>query len=274
MERDSIYKGKSMLLGALLVWVYLMIPIIIAFFTEIKSYNLNEQIKIFMIFCLIVVIMLYILYKIYNGSKIAKIVYVVITLSAVIYNLIEFILKAQSYDYIILLKIVYVSFILASPCFIICKSKNINNFFEYKRKIKRDINFEFKLDKMMKSIYQGQNIVISFSYLVMLELSILIINIKPSMIFSYETKNTFIIISFLIMEVLLGIFTYKLYKKKNQITNILGIFLVKFIFSTPMIMISKVGVSASVLGIIETILVISILLMKNKEIELYIKSDI
>lgn len=108
----------------------------------------------------------------------------------------------------------------------------------------------------------------------MLELSILIINIEPSMIFSYETKNTFIIISFLIMEVFLGIFTYKLYKKKNQITNILGIFLVKFIFSTPMIMISKVGVSASVLGIIETILVISILLMKNKEIELYIKSDI
>lgn len=278
LKKDSIFMGRSILLALFLVCVYMyMFTLFSIFFINFLNpeiYDLGVKITIFIIWLIIILLSWFTCLGIYAGNKFAIGIYTffvsIICLGLVLVSIINI----QIGNFMVLTMQILGFVINLFPCILIWKSKNIKNFFDYQRKIKEDINLKIKLDDEIAKVYIGKTISIALIFLFLYETTSLIAIFSNSFLLNYENSNMWINYVFIIVEIILGLCIYKLYKKEIKIKSIIVIMIVRLILNLIFIIALNRSFQLIFITGIQHILTISFLIMKKKEIDLYVDSEI
>lgn len=278
LKKDSIFMGRSILLALFLVCVYMyMFTLFSIFFINFLNpeiYDLGVKITIFIIWLIIILLSWFTCLGIYAGNKFAIGIYTffvsIICLGLVFVSIINI----QIGNFMVLTMQILGFVINLFPCILIWKSKSIKNFFDYQRKIKEDINLKIKLDDEIAKVYIGKTISIALIFLFLYETTSLIAIFSNSFLLNYENSNMWINYVFIIVEIILGLCIYKLYKKEIKIKSIIVIMIVRLILNLIFIIVLNKSFQLIFITGIQHILTISFLIMKKKEIDLYVDSEI
>lgn len=278
LKKDSIFMGRSILLALFLVCVYMyMFTLFSIFFINFLNpeiYDLGVKITIFIIWLIIILLSWFTCLGIYAGNKFAIGIYTffvsIICLGLVLVSIINI----QIGNFMVLTMQILGFVINLFPCILIWKSKSIKNFFDYQRKIKEDINLKIKLDDEIAKVYIGKTISIALIFLFLYETTSLIAIFSNSFLLNYENSNMWINYVFIIVEIILGLCIYKLYKKEIKIKSIIVIMIVRLILNLIFIIALNRSFQLIFITGIQHILTISFLIMKKKEIDLYVHSEI
>lgn len=278
LKKDSIFMGRSILLALFLVCVYMyMFTLFSIFFINFLNpeiYDLGVKITIFIIWLIIILLSWFTCLGIYAGNKFAIGIYTffvsIICLGLVLVSIINI----QIGNFMVLTMQILGFVINLFPCILIWKSKSIKNFFDYQRKIKEDINLKIKLDDEIAKVYIGKTISIALIFLFLYETTSLIAIFSNSFLLNYENSNMWINYVFIIVEIILGLCIYKLYKKEIKIKSIIVIMIVRLILNLIFIIALNRSFQLIFITGIQHILTISFLIMKKKEIDLYVDSEI
>lgn len=278
LKKDSIFMGRSILLALFLVCVYMyMFTLFSIFFINFLNpeiYDLGVKITIFIIWLIIILLSWFTCLGIYAGNKFAIGIYTffvsIICLGLVLVSIINI----QIGNFMVLTMQILGFVINLFPCILIWKSKSIKNFFDYQRKIKEDINLKIKLDDEIAKVYIGKTISIALIFLFLYETTSLIAIFSNSFLLNYENSNMWINYVFIIVEIILGLCIYKLYKKEIKIKPIIVIMIVRLILNLIFIIALNRSFQLIFITGIQHILTISFLIMKKKEIDLYVDSEI
>lgn len=278
LKKDSIFMGRSILLALFLVCVYMyMFTLFSIFFINFLNpeiYDLGVKITIFIIWLIIILLSWFTCLGIYAGNKFAIGIYTffvsIICLGLVLVSIINI----QMGNFMVLTMQILGFVINLFPCILIWKSKSIKNFFDYQRKIKEDINLKVKLDDEIAKVYIGKTISIALIFLFLYETTSLIAIFSNSFLLNYENSNMWINYVFIIVEIILGLCIYKLYKKEIKIKSIIVIMIVRLILNLIFIIALNRSFQLIFITGIQHILTISFLIMKKKEIDLYVDSEI
>lgn len=278
LKKDSIFMGRSILLALFLVCVYMyMFTLFSIFFINFLNpeiYDLGVKITIFIIWLIIILLSWFTCLGIYAGNKFAIGIYTffvsIICLGLVLVSIINI----QIGNFMVLTMQILGFVINLFPCILIWKSKSIKNFFDYQRKIKEDINLKIKLDDEIAKVYIGKTISIALIFLFLYETTSLIAIFSNSFLLNYENSNMWINYVFIIVEIILGLCIYKLYKKEIKIKSIIVIMIVRLILNLIFIIALNRSFQLIFITGMQHILSISFLIMKKKEIDLYVDSEI
>lgn len=278
LKKDSIFMGRSILLALFLVCVYMyMFTLFSIFFINFLNpeiYDLGVKITIFIIWLIIILLSWFTCLGIYAGNKFAIGIYTffvsIICLGLVLVSIINI----QIGNFMVLTMQILGFVINLFPCILIWKSKSIKNFFDYQRKIKEDINLKIKLDDEIAKVYIGKTISIALIFLFLYETTSLIAIFSNSFLLNYENSNMWINYVFIIVEIILGLCIYKLYKKEIKIKSIIVIMIVRLILNLIFIIALNRSFQLIFITGMQHILTISFLIMKKKEIDLYVDSEI
>lgn len=278
LKKDSIFMGRSILLALFLVCVYMyMFTLFSIFFINFLNpeiYDLGVKITIFIIWLIIILLSWFTCLGIYAGNKFAIGIYTffvsIICLGLVLVSIINI----QIGNFMVLTMQILGFVINLFPCILIWKSKSIKNFFDYQRKIKEDINLKIKLDDEIAKVYIGKTISIALIFLFLYETTSLIAIFSNSFLLNYENSNMWINYVFIIVEIILGLCIYKLYKKEIKIKSIIVIMIVRLILNLIFIIALNRSFQLIFITGMQHILSISFLIMKKKEIDLYVHSEI
>ena len=278
LKKDSIFMGRSILLALFLVCVYMyMFTLFSIFFINFLNpeiYDLGVKITIFIIWLIIILLSWFTCLGIYAGNKFAIGIYTffvsIICLGLVLVSIINI----QIGNFMVLTMQILGFVINLFPCILIWKSKSIKNFFDYQRKIKEDINLKIKLDDEIAKVYIGKTISIALIFLFLYETTSLIAIFSNSFLLNYENSNMWINYVFILVEIILGLCIYKLYKKEIKIKSIIVIMIVRLILNLIFIIALNRSFQLIFITGMQHILTISFLIMKKKEIDLYVDSEI
>lgn len=278
LKKDSIFMGRSILLALFLVCVYMyMFTLFSIFFINFLNpeiYDLGVKITIFIIWLIIILLSWFTCLGIYAGNKFAIGIYTffvsIICLGLVLVSIINI----QMGNFMVLTMQILGFVINLFPCILIWKSKSIKNFFDYQRKIKEDINLKIKLDDEIAKVYIGKTISIALIFLFLYETTSLIAIFSNSFLLNYENSNMWINYVFILVEIILGLCIYKLYKKEIKIKSIIVIMIVRLILNLIFIIVLNKSFQLIFITGMQHILTISFLIMKKKEIDLYVDSEI
>lgn len=278
LKKDSIFMGRSILLALFLVCVYMyMFTLFSIFFINFLNpeiYDLGVKITIFIIWLIIILLSWFTCLGIYAGNKFAIGIYTFFVSIICLGLVLGSIINIQMGNFMVLTMQILGFVINLFPCILIWKSKSIKNFFDYQRKIKEDINLKIKLDDEIAKVYIGKTISIALIFLFLYETTSLIAIFSNSFLLNYENSNMWINYVFILVEIILGLCIYKLYKKEIKIKSIIVIMIVRLILNLIFIIVLNKSFQLIFITGMQHILTISFLIMKKKEIDLYVDSEI